>query len=582
MDDDEDEDGANEEEDEEMFGYEDEEYAQQGMLGNRQVSEDRDEVVGEEYGHNGIHVPNYQPPYVAYDQQGQWLPTTQAARAYQYQQSLQQSMGAQPFIQHHQMPDSSMDTMNYDVEPSGYPLSHDSSVGSIPDMPYNTMPASVSPLVAAAAAAAAAVTNSGPTRRKSSAAAIPIIPADPVPLYPTVPKEFLPPFLRMESLIDLHAAYYHSNIHIGTHLPTLKQQMRRGTADPTLLLVILWSGLLMASKSDDGEGNELGNCMDPDALERECMSRMRVEALELLASDDPDVRRVVRLIQALLISRTILIGKGTPVESDIHAYVYRLQPLAKFGQLPEDVAPRDPKNFAAWIESESRARTNVTLLLSDVGLSDVLQRYPRFLPNYRDIPPILGPPPFRTPYPSVAEFGHSYPWLNMTVPCSDMLFDGLPAAPTTKEDWKSWAARDRAMGGILDKEAPLYTVRELVSWIDLPVGSTRRNKLVRHVAGDVLRNGLSALFVVNFDFWARMVHCQEFFADKGFLMYDPPMGNSEDEVVARETRQRLLEALEEFFANLPEDIKMLDQAADGKGLKEMAARWWGWERRHRL
>jgi hypothetical protein len=352
-------------------------------------------------------------------------------------------------------------------------------------------------------------------------------------------------------------------------------------SDPTLLLVLMWSGLVMLS-ANDAEAKSFLSVYDEKELGDECLRRVRDEGNRLLGMSkqglDVDPDQATTLLQSAAMIRTILIGKGLQVNNEAHRLLNAVFPLAKIGLLAgDDVRARNPRDLTSWIWAEERARLQMLITISDGALADLAGELPKFLPNRGRLAYFT----MGDRLPASAAVVDPSPWLDIGLPCPDLAFESLPAAPITAEDLNQWQARDQAHGGILDS-IELHSIREVVSWIDLPPRSPERQRVLSYAVAGILKIGSSAFFVVFGDLWCRVVVCRDFFVEHGFKLYDPPMGASADEEKARRLRSETIVALEDLFDNLPEDVRALDSNGDGAGLRELAVRWWGKSRATRL
>lgn len=388
-------------------------------------------------------------------------------------------------------------------------------------------------------------------------------------LYPTIPPALLPRLDIILALIDLHMAY-RNPLWNFIHTPTFKKRIELGTADPVLVLVVVWSGSFLVPKklAAAGNGNHSNFPIDDDPLlhfdidskelEAECLRALskQTEAIGILGEQgQADPAAVVSQLQALFIVRPILIHQGNiSALTETMLGVEELFPHAKFGLLPaDDYQARDPRNLASWIASEERARANAIYLMSDMARSAA----------------------YRTPCKSLpARPDAEQPWLDMPAPCPDLIFESLPPSPASAEDWIAWDARDRASGGILDS-VRLYPIRHLISWVDQPKGSQLRESIVQFAMGGLLRNGLNAALPLIIDLWARVTVCMDVFSQHAFRIYDPPSDDSEDARRARELRSKIVAALDEFWEALPSEMRESGANSDHKALLEVAARWWG-------
>lgn len=408
----------------------------------------------------------------------------------------------------------------------------------------------------------------------------PLAPEAQSTLYPGIPDEFFPSFEVAEKLLETHFRYHHS-AHSFIHIPTFMHRLRKGIVCPELVLALLWSGLVMLEPWTE-EAATLTKCMDEAALGIECLARIRTESERMfeLANHgyEPDANRAVDLLKATVTARAVLIGRGEPLLNEFHNLMNHIYPFAKFGLLPgDDARARNPRDLGGWIWAEERTRLSTVIAMIDAAISDVSRKLPLYLPNRGRIAKVpgrnersLGPPP---PDPC--------PWLDMAVPCPDLAFDALPPAPMTDAEEAQWHARDLAQGGILDT-IELRPVREVVSWIDFAPGSPERARVAEFAFGGLLRNGNSAFYVVFTEIWARVLVCRDYYSKFGFKLWNPPTGNTENEIKARELREQAVLVLQEFFASAPDELRELDANADGAGLRELAGRWWGRGRAHRL
>lgn len=401
--------------------------------------------------------------------------------------------------------------------------------------------------------------------------------------YPGIPPDLFPDWDAAEKLVELHF-HYHSSLHSFIHQPTFMHRMSLRIADANLLLTLMWSGLVMVSH-DNEQGERLLSLFDEKKMGDTCLERLQDEAAKILAevqyqSVDPD--RVVTLLQALLMARTVLIGKAFPLDNNLHTLVNQLHPYAKLGMLPGDSVRRDPRDLGAWIWAEERARLSMLTILSDTAISDVTGTLPKWLPNKGRLERFRDPSQPGSSAIEPGSAGHDpYPWLDLCMPCPDGVFEGLPPVPVSQADYELWRARDEAQSGILD-HVKLHTVREIVSWMDLVPGSQERRRVVDYAVGGILKHGVSFFLVVFSDLYARTIVCRDFFSKNGFKLYDPPQGDSAEEKEARLLRSNAVLGLDDFFKALPEEIQKLDELADGAGLRELAGRWWGKQRASRL
>ena len=183
-------------------------------------------------------------------------------------------------------------------------------------------------------------------------------------------------------------------------------------------------------------------------------------------------------------------------------------------------------NVAAFIQAEERARANALYLSAEVAQAASHRGVSEMLP--------------------VIE-GQRQPWLDMAVPCPDLLFESLPAIPDSGEEWLSWYALNEARGGML--QVSLHSLREITQWVDLSRQSERRKAIVQHAIGGLLRNGMGALLPIVLDLWARVLLVCSFFQKNGMKVYDPPAldfarGMERD---AAEMREKVKAATQDFF-----------------------------------
>ncbi|KAI9032491.1 hypothetical protein DFJ74DRAFT_335707 [Hyaloraphidium curvatum] len=391
-------------------------------------------------------------------------------------------------------------------------------------------------------------------------------------LYPAVAPGILPPLRTVLALADLHLEYRNTFWNF-LHFPTLKHRIGLGTADPALLLAVMYSGAHVveldrrpassgdiAPFADDDPLDALA--ATPDEIEAECLRllRARTEAFAVAAErgEPPEPAAVLDVLQALTFARPVISLKNhVAALVEITLSIDELFPLARLGLLPEDrPGARDPRNLAAWIAAEERCRANAVFLVADVARAASTRTVSRLLP---------------------ARQGADQPWLDMPAPAPDLVFESLPPSPSTPAEWDEWSRRDRASGGILDPVRP-PPLRGAVTWPDLPRGHPERDAVLRAAVGGMLRNGMNAGMPVVNDLWARALVVCEAFRRAGLRVYAPPAGGE-----VAQARAGLVEAADEFFANLPAEMREFDARQGDKGdWHEVGARWWGKARRFRI
>lgn len=385
-------------------------------------------------------------------------------------------------------------------------------------------------------------------------------------------------------LIDLHVAYRNA-IYNFTHLPTMKSQIRAGSANLNVLLVCCWSGA-MISQPEDRVGVNMEKLAEA-AVERvfysakvfaeqaELASKGLAEGIAQGKSPDkalegtnyefPSPRAIIAVLQGVLLIRPALMNLNDPRAKQANEYVQRLFPYARFGEDPLDRYPRDPRHPPSWIAAEERCRIATLCMLTDVALAELNTTPTLWMPMDSCL---------------------SQPWLDVRVPCPDHVFESLLPSPENSEGWRQWEAMVNARGNILAEIPETPTIRQLVSWVDAQEGPDR-DTVIEYGIGRMLRNGFMAMMPLFSEFWGRVIKLKRVFSANGWNYYGEAEGvtdadMSDEEVLARDERDRLVASLDDFWDALPAEVKAADAAGDGWQLMEIAQTWWGRQRRFRL
>jgi hypothetical protein len=227
--------------------------------------------------------------------------------------------------------------------------------------------------------------------------------------------------------------------------------------------------------------------------------------------------------------------------------------------------------LAAWIWTEQRARLLTIILLIDaVGADSWRSGQLDFLQGIDNAVRYDGTTGRYTP-----------DWANLSLPAPDSVFDRLPAAPSTERQMDVWLKMNEASGGVLTNLEP-RPMGEAFTWMDLQRDSLIRAELLRFHSTGILRRGYGACIIFQASFYSRFVTCKTFFAQRGYKLYAPPTGNSQDEKIAMRLRKKLMDGIEDYIAAFPLEIKTAVDDSDGQLLKSEAARWWGKPKRRLL
>ncbi|KAI9020553.1 hypothetical protein DFJ74DRAFT_757078 [Hyaloraphidium curvatum] len=409
------------------------------------------------------------------------------------------------------------------------------------------------------------------------------------------PFALLPLPSNLESLLELYLQ--HGWIHAPViHVATVFRKLRRLSATPqtredydgvgmcpVLAQGIMWTAVRLAE--DDREVERWGAA---------CWRNIEAWAQRLGlvpgTRADPKLGAERRTEECLAFMRAGVVAGNVPIALGRVSDATRLREwcitahrAAAFGSSVRDAAvpdgaggwttARDPKDLAAWIEAEERARTHGFLLLWDAVASD-LQSVKGTLVNGGYV---LRGGEIRCAERSGADDRDARiepgAYNNVPLPCSDYLFEQLSPAPSNPKEVDEWLRRDAASGGII-KWTPI-PYGEAATWGDLPYGSGRRKRLLNFFYGNFLRNGYTCNVVVSSVIAVRLVQLREFCLLKGYRLNDLPTGWSADEARAREMRDKLVLQIKDLWENLPTEVREADEEGDGAKLREIAARWWG-------
>lgn len=372
--------------------------------------------------------------------------------------------------------------------------------------------------------------------------AFPILQSPPIvtfhDLYPTIPSAFLPAFELVSHIISTYARY-DGILHHTIHFPTFYSRVQAGTADPGILICLIWSTLRLLD--DDGPADStlpisyLKTEAAMQSYKTLCMEWLYAR-LRLLAYST-DIVALENVVQGLIFARSCALGLGdVHLHSSIQTELSRLFPRLRLGELEIDGPQLE---LDAWIRREERRRIALFLASTDVIISDSLE-VPRSLVVSLFVDPITG----------VA----NEPWANLALPVTDTLFD-LPD-PRSPD--------------------PEVTLGLYLSWAYLPISCPARTRMLEYGVGRILESGYTATLAMSAGIWRLVQDCVSWFADRRQLICFP----KDDE--GRKVRAASLAAFQEIWANLPTAVRDLDAAADGPALNELTVAYWGPFRSGRL
>lgn len=391
--------------------------------------------------------------------------------------------------------------------------------------------------------------SDGPIPSASTASSDAFLASNPLhKLYPDVPAEILPPLAICEILIDNHKRY-NGVIHHVVHYPTFCKEVQSGKADVGVLSTMLWGSLRTLDPTGPEVGGWTWDMVRSEKVrkgfEAFCVAWVLKEVDECRpktgGDDDTLLRRLENLGKSLIFALCITLASGmVELHERFHKELLDLFPRLKFGQLPGDLVNR-PASLAGWLRSECRARLCWYSLVTDIIISDSLEKERAIIPRggLQDLDPLTGT--------SATLRG-----ANMPVPCPDQEFDLEDPRETSTEH-----------------PEPI-SIGLCLFWPNLPRNSPARQHYLSSGAGLLLCRGYTVSLTIKASMWCFVADYVDLCTERGYLVCFPPEKDQE----AVQAREKAVTALEDVWDAMPPEIVQLDGLADGAKLRQITGAAW--------
>lgn len=412
-------------------------------------------------------------------------------------------------------------------------------------------------------------------------------PSDLADMYPCVPSAFFMP----EPILSYVLRQFQEYVHVRTsvvHPPTFRRQLETGKAHPCLILAIFWAGMRMADPADITElvriipKDEHGEMLYADTEKYRFAAGG--EVLRHILRDWEKIKPVLEAARADDVAewvdppegfddfmRAVVITCENALAAGLHSFTKRLHEIGltafsylNFGRRLEDLLPKTTANPEELMRSELRSRLCTSLLNMRIAVAELADLISGISEDASKV--------------RILEDGTYAPdWANVQTPMDDNLFDRLPPA----DDVEAWtdihvSAESPTLHQLLSM-LPIHPIGDIFISLQLAPDDARRVALAQDIGSTTYSAGYSATRLYTSAILEMFLRTKKLFNDRGWKLYAPPPG-SEGEASVTELRS----AVEQIWRGLPEDVRELADASDGRGLRELSALRWGRSRRNCL